>query len=366
MISADVRHLHHACRIAASGLGSTYPNPCVGALVVADGEICGSGRTSPTGLAHAEVNALAMAGPRARGATLYVSLEPCCHHGRTPPCTESIVQAGIKRVVVGTVDRATHVSGGGLAALQGAGICVELAEGDPVAAAVHEHYLHHVDTGRPWVTLKVAMSVDGRIACANGHSKWITGPLARARGHRERAEHHAIAVGRATLEHDDPALDVRLGVGTDPLPIVFDSRLRSFGDAASAPSWRLLKRQPWVLHGPGVDPSRREHCRSLGAVPHELPVGENGQIDVELALDLLGRLGIRSLLVEGGGRLLASFVRTGAWERLLAFQAPLLLGDGRPAFSGLRPESVQSAPALRVISRELLGPDLLTQYAPHR
>ncbi|MEZ4453644.1 MAG: bifunctional diaminohydroxyphosphoribosylaminopyrimidine deaminase/5-amino-6-(5-phosphoribosylamino)uracil reductase RibD [Nannocystaceae bacterium] len=364
----DTRWMTLALRRAASGTGATYPNPSVGAAVIARGqgsgpELVGLARSAPTGGPHAEVRALAQAGPRARGATVYVTLEPCSHVGRTPPCVDALIAAGVAEVVIGARDPAPHASGRGLDRLREAGVRVREGVLRDRAESVHAHYLHHVRVGAPYVTLKAATSLDGRIAAPTGDSRWITGEASRRRGHRLRARHHAIAVGVGTVLADDPELTVRWVRGVDPEPVIFDSRLRV---ADVDRPLRLLRPGTRVLHGPDVRARAIEAVSATGARPIAVDVDPRGRIDVVAALAVLGREPIRSLLVEGGGQLLASFVAAGAWQRLYLFQAPRLLGDGLPVLPGLSWPTVAQAPHLRVVRRRRLGDDLLTVLAPDR
>lgn len=350
-----------AIRLARAGLGSTYPNPSVGAVLVRRGKVVGTGRSDPAGGPHAEVKALRVAGTAAKGASLYVTLEPCCHVGRTGPCTDAIIESGVKRVVVGVRDPAQHVDGKGLARLRRAGVEVEVGVLAQACEAVHQHYLHHERTARPFVSLKAAVSLDGCIATPSGDSKWITGERARAQGHRLRARHHGIAVGVQTVLTDDPSLDVRWVRGADPVPIIFDSRLR-----LGRPKVRrkLLREGTWVLHTPVAAVAARSRLQRMGMRLLEVPADPHGRVDVGEALDALGRLPLRSVLVEGGGMLLGAFVAAGLWEQLHLFQAPRLLGEGRRVIAGVSWDRVADAPAVQVVSRRKLGEDLLTVLAP--
>lgn len=354
--------MRRAAKLARAGLGATYPNPCVGAVVAKGDRVIAAARSRPTGGAHAETQALARAGAAARGATLVVTLEPCCHHGRTPPCTDAIVAAGIRTVVVGVRDPAQHVDGKGIAALRRAGL--EVLEGieSAACAAVHEHYLHHVTHHVPFVSLKAATSLDGCIATREGDSKWITGELARRHGHRLRSIHHAIAVGAQTAILDDPGLDVRLVRGVDPRIVIFDGRLRLGGP--DAPPVRALRPGTWVLHTPRASAAARARVAKTGATL--VPVAEvgTGLVDVVDALRVLGQREIRSLLVEGGGRLHGAFVAAGAWQRAFFYQAPRLLGEGRRMLAGVGWPTVAEAPRVRIEARRRLGPDLLTVVVP--
>jgi diaminohydroxyphosphoribosylaminopyrimidine deaminase/5-amino-6-(5-phosphoribosylamino)uracil reductase len=360
----DARAMAKAVAAAHRGLGATYPNPCVGAVVVAGGKLVSSARSRPTGGAHAEPQALAKAGRRAHGATLYVTLEPCCHVGRTPPCTKAIIAAGVARVVVGVRDPAPHAAGRGIAALRRAGIEVDVGVGAEACEAVHAHYLHHERTGTPFVTLKAAISLDGRIATASGDSKWITSERARRHVHRVRAEHHAIMVGAQTVLDDDPGLDVRWVRGVDPVPLVLDTRLQLGG--ARAPRRRVLRPGTFVLHGPAAAAAARRRVERTGATPVELPVGRDGHLDLAAVLQWAAAGKLRSILVEGGGHVLGSFVREGLWQDWLLYQSPRLLGEGRAVLSGVDWPTVAEAPVVLVNSRRALGPDLLWSLSRRR
>jgi diaminohydroxyphosphoribosylaminopyrimidine deaminase/5-amino-6-(5-phosphoribosylamino)uracil reductase len=357
----DERCMAAAALLARGGTGGTYPNPCVGAVVVQDGRIVGVGHSAPTGGPHAEVNALLQAGPRARGATVYITLEPCSHQGRTPPCTDALIAAGVAEVAFGVQDPAGHAAGRGRALLEAAGIRVREGVCLALCAAVHEHYLHHERCRRPFITLKAATSLDGRIAASGGDSKWITGEPARRVGHWLRARHHAIAVGADTVLRDDPRLDVRLVRGVDPLPVIVDSHLRT----AEASPWRqALRPGAIVLHTEHAPEDRRRRLLDAGVQLVTVEADERGRVAIVHALAALGRLPIRSMLVEGGGHLLASFVAAAAWERWYWFQAPRLLGDGAPVLPGLSWPSVAQSPRLWIELRSRVGGDDLLVLQP--
>lgn len=361
MLEADEAWMREALRLAASGTGATYPNPCVGAVVVRGKRVLGKARSEVTGGPHAEVRALRQAGKSARGATLYVTLEPCNHRGRTPPCVDAILEAGVTRVVVAIEDPAAHVSGAGIARLRRGGVVVDVGVLGERGREVHRHYLHHVGTRRPFVTLKLATSLDGRVATRTGDSKWITGELARRSAHRLRAVHHGIAVGAATVLADDPRLDVRLARGVDPLPFVFDPRLRV---ASAGRRFHLLREGVVFLHTARASKRARTALAKSGAEAIELPDDGRGGIDLDAALIQLGARDLRSLMVEGGGRLVGAFVAAGCWEQLWLYQAPVLLGEGRPAIAGVEWPSVADAPRLRVVRRRAFGPDQLSVCEP--
>lgn len=298
----DGVHMRSAMEEAAAARCRTSPNPWVGAVVVADGEVVGAGATSPPGGSHAEVVALAAAGGEARGATLYATLEPCCHTGRTGPCTTAILEAGVGRVVVGIVDPDPEVAGRGLTVLEEAGLDVEVGvEADAIAAQL-EPYLHHRRTGRPYVVLKLAATLDGRIAAPDGTSAWITGAEARIDVHRLRAESNAVCVGAGTVRADDPELTVRDWPGA--------------GDAGAHDPRRIVL---------GVVP---EGARVRPAVAHD------GSLDD--LLDDLGADGVLQLLIEGGADVAGRFHRAGLVDRYVVYLAPAILGgdDGRPLFAG--------------------------------
>jgi diaminohydroxyphosphoribosylaminopyrimidine deaminase/5-amino-6-(5-phosphoribosylamino)uracil reductase len=356
----DRTMMRRAVTLARRGLGATYPNPSVGAVVVRDGAVIASGRTAPTGGPHAEAKALAKAGEAARGATLYVTLEPCSHHGRTPPCTDAILRAGIERVVYGVDDVAAHASGRARGILRKAG--VEVAHGieGERCHAVHEHYLHHAEHKRPFVTLKTAASLDGRVSVRSGDSKWITSEQARTLGHRLRAEHHAIAVGIGTVLADDPALSVRLTKGVDPLRVVFDSTLR----LASAPKSKVCAPGTWVLHTSAARAADAQRLQDCGVKTVRVQATKDGRVSVRAALRVLGRADVRSLLIEGGGALVGAFAKAAAWNRWYWFTAPKLLGDGTAAVDGVSWERVAKTPALAVERRTTVGADALTVLRP--
>ena len=292
---------------------------------------------------------------------MYITLEPCSHQGRTPPCTDALIAAGVAEVAFGVLDPAGHAAGRGRALLEAAGIRVREGVCLALCAGVHEHYLHHERCRRPFVTLKAATSLDGRIAASGGDSKWITGEPARRVGHWLRARHHAIAVGADTVLRDDPRLDVRLVRGVDPLPVIVDSRLRT----AEASPWRqALRPGAIVLHTDHAPEDRRRRLLDAGVQLVTVEADERGRVAIVHALAALGRLPIRSMLVEGGGHLLASFVAAAAWERWYWFQAPRLLGDGAPVLPGLSWPSVAQSPRLWIELRSRVGGDDLLVLQP--
>jgi diaminohydroxyphosphoribosylaminopyrimidine deaminase/5-amino-6-(5-phosphoribosylamino)uracil reductase len=329
----DLLHMARALELAGLARPITTPNPWVGAVVVPAGDagVTFEGSTAPPGGAHAEVTALARASAAglARGATLYSTLEPCSHHGRTPPCVDAIVAAGIARVVIGIVDPDDHVSGGGIAALEAAGVAVRTGVRADAVAEQLAPYLKHRRTGRPWVVLKMALSLDGRIAAPDGSSRWITGDAARADAHRLRACSDAVLVGAGTVRADDPALTVRLGDGPDPA------------------------RQPLrvVLGAAGPDARVQPALELRG--------------DLGAVLDDLGSRGVIQVLVEGGARVAHDFHAAGLIDRYVFYLAPALSGgdDGRPVFAGPGAQSMDGFWRGRLISVERLGDDLRVEVA---
>ena len=347
-----------ALSLARRALGSVSPNPAVGAVVVKDGEVLGEGWTQPPGEAHAEVMALAQAGQRAAGATLYTTLEPCNHHGRTPPCTQAIIDAGIAEVHSAMADPNPNVPGDGQSRLQEAGLKTVAGEREQEARKVVEDYLKFVTTGLPFVTAKFAMSLDGKIATRTGDSRWITGPEARRYAHGLRATHDAIMVGINTVLADDPRLTARHDEGTalveQPLRIVVDSRGRTPDDA------RLLD-QPGqtIVAVATADSSKRSSLLDRGVDVEELPA-EDGSVDLSALLGRLGGREITSVLVEGGGALLGSLFDLRLVDKVVAFVAPTIIGgSGAPApVAGAGVERVAEAVCLKRVETQQFGPDL--------
>jgi diaminohydroxyphosphoribosylaminopyrimidine deaminase/5-amino-6-(5-phosphoribosylamino)uracil reductase len=353
--------MRHALALAKRGLGSVAPNPSVGCVIVsADGRVAGRGWTAPGGRPHAETIALAAAGDRARGATVYVTLEPCAHQGKTPPCAEALVQAGVARVVGALEDPDPRVSGRGYRILEAAGVAVTRDVLSAEAAFLNAGFIKLVTQARPLVTLKIAQSLDGKTATANGVSKWITSEEARRYGHLLRAEHDAIMVGIETALIDDPELTCRIdGLhGRSPLRVVLDTGLRL---GASSKLAKTARQIPTLVF------TAAEGGGAIGASGVEIErVGSDlkGRLDLREVLAGLGRRGITRLLVEGGATLHASFVDQNFADRIELFTAPILLGDaGYAAVAALKSVSLQETSRYVRTARRTLGPDLLESFA---
>jgi diaminohydroxyphosphoribosylaminopyrimidine deaminase/5-amino-6-(5-phosphoribosylamino)uracil reductase len=355
--SDDPRFMRLALRLGRRGLGRTSPNPPVGAVVVADAAVVGRGYHRRAGAPHAEIEALRAAGPRARGATLYVTLEPCAHHGRTPPCTDAIIAAGVRRVVLGTRDPNPAVTGNGMGRLRGAGIEVasgiEQAACDELVAAFRKH----VTTGLPLVTLKLAASLDGRIATASGESRWITGADSRRFVHRLRARHDAVLVGAETVIRDDPGLTCRVGGGRNPLRVVLDGRLRVPLRAQVLTNTGATA--TLVCTGRHAPATKVRRLQQQGVEVLRLPAS-GGHIGMKQLMRALGRRGIMSVLIEGGATVAAAAITARVVDRVLIFYAPKLIGgDGRPVFAPLGVRRLAQAPRLGRLRVRRFAADVL-------
>jgi len=357
---SDARLMRAALALARRGLGRTWPNPSVGCVIVKDGMVVGRGWTQPGGRPHAETEALARAGRSAKGANAYVTLEPCCHHGKTPPCTDALIAAGIRRAVVAIEDPDPRVAGKGIAALRAAGVSVELGPAADDAHEINAGFMSSITRGRPLVTLKLATSLDGRLAVASGESRWITGEPARARGHLLRATHDAVMVGSGTVLVDDPELACRLPGLSDrnPVRVVIDGGLRVpltarvVVDARHVPTWFVVR------HGAASE--RRAALTGNGVEVIEVPALRSGETDLAAALAALARKGITRVLVEGGATLAAALVRADLVDRIAWFRAPSLIGgDGRAALDALGVAAPAEAPRFIRTGIEPIGDDVL-------
>jgi len=352
--------MRSALALARRGLGNAWPNPAVGCVLVRDGRVVGRGWTMPGGRPHAETEALARAGGMAGGATAYLSLEPCSHHGETPPCAEALVEAGIARAVIAVEDPDPRVRGAGIAALREAGIAVEVGLCADEARALNAGFFLRVTEGRPLVTLKLATTLDGRIATHSGESRWITGPEARRHAHMLRARHDAVMVGLGTAQTDDPALTVRLpGMPAwPPVRVVADSHLALPLDGALV---RTAAETPlWVLCRAGADRARIGALEGAGAKVIALDPGTDNRPEPADMLAALAARGITRVLIEGGSHLSATFLRAGLVDRVAWFRAPSLIGgDGLPAVQGFGVEALADAPGFVRTGLARLGADIL-------
>jgi diaminohydroxyphosphoribosylaminopyrimidine deaminase/5-amino-6-(5-phosphoribosylamino)uracil reductase len=352
----------HALGLAARGLGRTWPNPAVGCIIVRDSRIVGRGWTQPGGRPHAEAMALAQAGQAARGATVYVTLEPCAHHGKTPPCAEALIAAGVARVVTALTDPDPRVSGKGHGMLRDAGI--EVTEGvlSGHAGRLNAGFLKRVTRSLPFVTLKLATTLDGRIATATGESRWITGSLARRATHMLRLTHDAVMVGAGTARADNPDLTARdIGAAQQPVRILLDPRLTHRPDSRLG---LTAQRAPvWVLHTSAATEEARHNWLATGAVLIETAQTLSGQIDLPTALTRLAGLGLTRILCEGGATLAAALIRAGLVDDLIAYTAGAMIGaEGHPALGPLHLASLQDAPRMTLISSRTIGPDTETRW----
>lgn len=356
----DIRHMQRALALAARGAGQVAPNPKVGAVVVRDGAVVGEGWHTRYGAPHAEVEALRAAGEAAHGATLYVSLEPCAHHGKTPPCTDAILAAGIARVVYAAADP-HHVAAGGAALLAAAGVAVTGGVCAHEAAELNAPFLLAAQGARvPFVTVKLALSLDGALVDASRQRGWLTGAEARTAVHALRAEADAIAVGIGTALADDPALTVREvpPPRVAPLRVVFDREARLPRDSTLV---RTAREVPAMVITAGRNPTAEQALRQAGVDVLAVPDGPTALPD---ALEALRDRGVAHLLVEGGAGLASALVDAGLVHRLITFQAPVILGAGAlPAFGALPARTANTAPRLRVVERRAFGADLMTVYA---
>lgn len=359
----DRRYMQAAIGLARRALGRSWPNPAVGCVIVKDGAMVGRGWTQPGGRPHAETEALRRAAAGARGATLYSTLEPCSHVGRTPPCVDAIIAADVRRVVAAIEDPDPRVSGAGLARLADAGIEVVSGVLSDEAASVNRGYLLRRRHGRPMLTVKVATTLDGRIATQTGESKWITGTAARARGQHLRATHNAILIGIETALRDDPQLTCRLpGMGDQsPVRIVLDSSLRlplSAGLVATAGS------QPtWVVTTVNADTARAQALEDKQVIVIRVDAGEDGRPAIGAVVAALAEKGLNRVLVEGGGTVAGAFLRGDLADELAWFRTPSVMGgDGLAAVA---PLGVDVLKAMRRFARQTvaeLEQDVLETY----
>jgi len=361
----DKQYMKMALDLAAKGLGYTSPNPMVGAVIVKDNKVVGKGFHQAAGKAHAEVNAIDAAGTSAEGATLYVNLEPCNHTGRTPPCTEKILAAGISRVVVAVEDPNPDVRGGGVAYLTSRGVNVTVGVCENEARQLNEIFIKYSKTKRPFAIIKCAATLDGRIATRTGDSRWVTGEASRNFVHQLRHAVDAIMVGIDTVVKDDPSLTTRLSgdlpdKSRDPVRVVLDTRLR-IPEAA-----KLLRLESdsdtLIITGPDVAGDKKTRIEKKGAKVMEAPV-KDGMIDLNGLMDNLGALELTSLLIEGGSRVIASVLAAGIADKIIFFYAPKILGgdDGVPICQGPGPDLMDQSIPVKDVQVRRFGDDVMIE-----
>lgn len=350
-----------ALSLGRRGQGTVWPNPAVGCVIVRDGRIVGRGWTQPGGRPHAEPEALAQAGAAARGATVYVTLEPCAHYGRTPPCAKALIEAGVARVVAPLQDSDPRVSGQGFEMLRQAGIEVETGVLADQAARDHAGFFLKTEQGRPFVTLKLANSFDGRIATATGHSQWITGPKARRMVHAMRARHDAVLVGAGTARADDPSLTVRdMGVTRQPVRVVASRHLDLPLISQLA---RTAREVPvWLCHGPTADGERIKAWEGLGATL--IPCAVRGiQVDAADMLQQLGQAGLTRVFCEGGGALASTLLVEDLVDELVGFTAGLAIGaEGLPSVGALGLNTLNEAQRFDLVETRAVGGDVMHRW----
>lgn len=356
----DTRFMRRALRLAARGAGRASPNPMVGAVIVAGGEIVGEGYHHGPGTAHAEIVALERAGDdRARGATMYLTLEPCTHYGRTPPCAPEVIAAALSRVVIASEDPNRKVAGAGVAALRQAGIEVEVGLMRDEENRLNEAYRRYIRIGQPFVTLKIAMSLDGKIATRTGESRWITGERARLEAHRMRRDADAVLVGVGTVIADDPALTVRhVRARRQPLCVVADSKARTPPGAKVCAG----ERPPLIAVTMEAAPRDVQALREAGAEVLVFP-HRDGKVDLAALLQELGERDVASVLVEGGGELIASLIERDLADKLVVFIAPKIIGgaEAPTAVEGTGVAAIEQAWPLHDVRCRRIGEDLMVE-----
>lgn len=367
-LQTDVKYMQRALTLAENGRGWTMPNPMVGAVVVNnDGTVVGEGYHPKAGEPHAEIFALRQAGESARGATLYVTLEPCCHHGRTPPCTEAIIAAGIRRVVVACLDPNPKVSGEGISILKEAGIEVDVGVMECAAISLNEAFIRFMGTGQPFVSLKWAMSLDGKIATHTSDSRWISSEQSRMVAHQLRHSHAAILVGAGTVLADNPELTTRLpGCGRNPLRVILDPELSA---PETAKVFGCLDLAPTVVYaGDAACRHKAQRMSDRGVEIVQLPVLASGGFNLRTVLQDLARRNTISVLVEGGSEVHGSFLTAKLADKVHVFVAPLLIG-GRSApgpVAGAGFSMISSAMHLTNLTWESSGPDIYLVGYPQK
>jgi diaminohydroxyphosphoribosylaminopyrimidine deaminase / 5-amino-6-(5-phosphoribosylamino)uracil reductase len=365
-VAADTELMRRALAQGDTARRSTAPNPWVGAVLVRDGEVIGEGATQPPGGAHAEIEALRAAGDRARGATVFTTLEPCSHHGRTPPCVDALIEAGVTRVVIALEDPDPYVAGRGIASLRARGVKVDVGIGAETAARNLAPYLLHRRLGRAYAVVKTAMSLDGRIAARDGSSQWITGAASRADAHVLRADSQAVVVGAGTALADRPSLtarDVKPPVSRQPLRVLLDATGRVPGEG---PLFDPVLAPTLVVTTDAAPDAVQQAWLSSGAKVLTVPPAPAGVgVDLAATLEVLAGLGVLQALFEGGAALSGSLVEAGLCDRLITYVAPTMLGrDGRPALDLAGPARIADAPRWRLVDVARVGTDVRLDYEP--
>lgn len=360
-LEKDKYFMRMALAEAKKGIGRTSPNPCVGSVVVKDGKIIGKGFHKKAGTPHAEIHALRSASDDAQGATLYVTLEPCSHTGRTPPCCEAIAETGIKRVVMGMVDPNPLVQGRGERYLIGKGIEVTKGVLEKSCRDINRPFIKHITTGRPWVVMKAGMSLDGKITFQGRKTGWMTGAESLAAVHRLRDQTDAIMVGIGTVAIDDPSLTTRLSSGRrgkDPIRVIVDSRLSIFEGS------RVLSQQSsaptWIFCGNDIDERKADRLENKNVIIHRTALWEEGGIDLGRILQSLGQSGVNSLLVEGGARIHGAMLKNHLYDYAHLFYAPVFAGErGISVIAGYDSAGGETAFRLAEVRCRRLGMDML-------
>lgn len=357
-MTTDIEFMKVALQLAKKGQGKTSPNPCVGAVVVSDGQIVGKGYHEKAGMPHAEVNAIADAGELTRGATIYVTLEPCNHTGRTPPCTQAILNAGISKVVVGMLDPNPLVQGGGCRFLEENGVDVTSGVLDHECQAINYPFIKHITKGLPWTVMKAGMSLDAKITYIKGQGGKITGAKSATVTHQLRNSCDAILIGVETALIDNPSLTTRLEdeQTQDPIRIILDTNLRL------SPVSNLLQQKSdaptWIFCGQEASEENEQVLKDAGAVIYRVPYNKN-MIDLSAVLAKLGALNVTSVLIEGGAKIHATMLQQNLIDEVYLFTAPFFIGDnGTPLLSGYEPEN-SGLPHIRQIETQQLGEDTL-------
>ncbi len=355
----EEKYMRRAIELAKGGTGFTNPNPLVGAVIVKDGQIIGEGFHEKYGSLHAERNALKNAIADVKGADIYVTLEPCCHTGKQPPCTEAIIESGIKRVIIGSRDPNPLVHGKGAKILRDNGIEVVEDFLRDECDALNDIFFHYISTKTPYVIMKIAVSADGKIATKSGHSKWVTGEMSRAHSHEIRKRVAAILVGSNTVKADNPSLTCRTENPSNPIRVICDSGLSI---PISSNVVQTASEVPTYIAFTAASEERQREFTNLGVKLIKTPP-ESGHVDLKFLMQKLGEMGIDSVLIEGGGEIHASALKSGIVQRLMIYTAPKLIGgDGKNAVGAIGVSVMDEAVMLKNTKITRLGDDILTEY----